>query len=195
MKKLILFFIMIFLWIGTLVYFIDQENESYQELEEEVLLLRDEITVLGAEKNGLEQANIALHRQLAMFRATPPRQGPVEPVPPIETEEAMNNNQAALDRLEFEDVNARPLPAATAPSISPQMRKMMAQFPGQVTEESISKNNTIQDYFDANPQLVEERKKHTGKYGAGIEEVMKAYPDLAEKVKENEALTRPEKDL
>ena len=167
---------------------------------------------LQAEMDGLREANTALHMMLARIRANPMGAGPGGSAaamnPPTASSgqaDAQMGSPSGADSQENENefiptglspslppgTDLSQLPTAN-PTPSPQLLHMMSQFPEIDPEEVMNQPNMIEEYLKVNPHIREQMNQPQGKYGSGIEEVMRQYPDLAEKVRKAEALAEPQ---
>lgn len=175
---------------------VSRQQESLRTVQTRLDEQREAFETLQAEKTGLMEANRLLQNKIAEFREAPPfseeafslrpaltasDSEPEEPEPVYPVAEDPHGDMEAYN----------PAPPTEPPSISPQLRQMMEQFPEHASEEFATQPNTIQMYLDANPEIAEELQQPQGRFGSGIEQVMRENPDLAEKVKKNMSLSNP----
>lgn len=59
------------------------------------------------------------------------------------------------------------------------LQAMMAQYPDAVPTNFGHQPNAIQQYLDENPEVAESLGKPSGRYGSGIEEMLRLNPDLS----------------
>jgi hypothetical protein len=71
--------------------------------------------------------------------------------------------------------DAPPTPAEP----SAGLKAMMAQFPEAVPTNLMTQPNAIQAFLEQHPELAVKMKPSQGRYGSGIESMMKLYPALS----------------
>jgi len=189
MKKSLPLLLLVFLFCGLLLFLHKRAQGIQNTLRQELSILQDEVSTVKAKNKGLENAISALHVQLSLSKESAASAEDLQKTKtPVFSDEDIEASAEDPVPQQILKASSYPEPPTAAPTISPQLRNMMEQFPDHVSESSISSSNTIQEYYDANPELANELNKPAGEYGAGIEAVMKERPDLAEKVKKNESM-------
>ena len=104
---------------------------------------------------------------------------------------AVYTDEPYLDDMEpYPENETNPVPA-TAQGPSEELKAMMAQFPDAVPTNFMNQPNTIQQIMEQHPELADKMNQPAGRYGAGIEAMLKLYPALSNRMQQADTTLFP----